>query len=186
MYVNGVWIVDAPYGWVAGVDLSGMLHEGNNSVRFVLTNDHSGYTYGFQITAYGKIVFQDTCGTVGVIGCRDNDQTVGVVYDKKIGLEVTIAGTPTRTPTPTTVHPPTATRTPTPVPTETPTPADDGDANGDGVTNAVDGALVLQYSAGMISSINQNADVNRDGRVDAVDTELILQFVAGLVAHLPI
>lgn len=52
-----------------------------------------------------------------------------------------------------------------------------GDANNDGVVDAQDASLVLQYVAKKIDTI-QNADVNNDGVVDAQDASLILQYVA--------
>lgn len=71
-------------------------------------------------------------------------------------------------------------------PTATPTPGGAvGDANGDGLVNSIDAALVLQFSAGLINSINPNADANQDGQVNPIDATLILQFVAGLISHLP-
>jgi plastocyanin len=105
--------------------------------------------------------------------------------------EPTVTVTPTATeelPTAT----PTPTRTPTPMPTLTPTrtPAPTpaglaGDANKDGRVNAIDAALVLQYSAGLIPTINPNADVNHSGQTNAIDAAVILQYAAGLISHLP-
>lgn len=102
------------------------------------------------------------------------------------------------TPTPTPCGPigaictptPTATRTPaqpdvTATPTRTPRPHN-GDANKDGGTNAVDAALVLQFSAGLIPSTNASADVNEDGATNSIDAALILQFVAGIIDGLPV
>ncbi len=71
-------------------------------------------------------------------------------------------------------------------PTPTPTPARHyGDANKDGSINPIDAALVLQYSAGLLSSINPNADANGNGQINAIDATLILQYVAGLLHNLP-
>ena len=72
-----------------------------------------------------------------------------------------------------------------PTPTQTPWPAIvQGDVNCDEATNAVDAALLLQHSAGLLPSLScaQNADINGDGRADAIDAALILQFAAGLVS----
>jgi hypothetical protein len=70
--------------------------------------------------------------------------------------------------------------------TPTPTPARlVGDANQDGLVDAIDAALVLQNSAGLISSIDPNADVNHDGRINSLDASLILQYVAALIHNLP-
>jgi hypothetical protein len=51
--------------------------------------------------------------------------------------------------------------------------------------NSIDAALVLQYSAGLIPSINQNADANHNGEIDPVDAALILQLDAGIISQLP-
>jgi hypothetical protein len=82
----------------------------------------------------------------------------------------------------------TTTRTRTPTPTRTATPAGHaGDVNCDGRSDAVDAALLLQRSAGLLASLScaQNADVNHDGNVNAVDAALVLQYVAGLLHSLP-
>ena len=86
--------------------------------------------------------------------------------------------TPTRTAT--------ATRTRTPTRTPTPT-AMIGDVDCSGAVNSIDAALVLQRSAGLLSSLRcpQAGDVNGDGRVDAVDAALILQYDAGLLSRWP-
>lgn len=59
-----------------------------------------------------------------------------------------------------------------------------GDANGDGRVDAIDAALVLQFTAGLIGSVPGNGDANGDGTVNAVDAALILQYSAGLLLHL--
>jgi hypothetical protein len=87
------------------------------------------------------------------------------------------------TPAATDVHTPTDTPG---GPTSTPTPAAVvGDSNGDGQVNSIDAALVLQYSANIISSISFRADANLDYSINAIDATLILQFAAGLLAQLP-
>ena len=90
------------------------------------------------------------------------------------------------TATPTSPAPATATSTPAPAtstPPETNTP---GDVNCDGTVNAIDAALILQWSAGLFSTFacEQNADVNGDGSINSIDAALILQFVAGLLPSL--
>jgi hypothetical protein len=63
----------------------------------------------------------------------------------------------------------------------------DGDVNCNGSTDAIDAALVLQLTAGLIDELScgENADVNQDGSTNAIDGALILQFAAGLIDHLP-
>lgn len=105
---------------------------------------------------------------------------------------VTLAATqtptiePTATDTPSPTDTPTATETPapssTPTRTSTATPQlRKGDANGNGVVNAVDATLILQFAAGLQPSVTPSADVNHDGRVDSLDATLILQSDAGLL-----
>jgi hypothetical protein len=62
-----------------------------------------------------------------------------------------------------------------------------GDANCDGAVNAIDAAVVLQYSAGLIKApgCEVNADVNGSRSVNSLDAALILQYVAGLIHSLP-
>ena len=62
-----------------------------------------------------------------------------------------------------------------------------GDASCDDTVNAIDAALVLQFTAGLLETLpcQGNADANESGGVDAIDAALILQFVAGLVSNLP-
>jgi hypothetical protein len=119
----------------------------------------------------------------------------GIIYIAEYGagdiayLEPQSA-TPTATPTAAgaTVTPgPSTTPTATSLFTPTPSPTSAlGDANCDGRVNAIDAALVLQLSAGLIAELPcSGGDVNGDGGVDAIDALLILQYVAGLIATLP-
>ncbi len=65
--------------------------------------------------------------------------------------------------------------------------AGDGDVNCSGETNSIDAALVLQYNAALIGTLNcaVSADVNADGFIDSIDAALILQFEAGFLEQLP-
>ena len=62
-----------------------------------------------------------------------------------------------------------------------------GDANCDGTADDIDAALILQFTAGLLGSLDcqDAADVNGDLEVTSVDAALILQFTAGLVEELP-
>jgi hypothetical protein len=62
-----------------------------------------------------------------------------------------------------------------------------GDANCSGPADAIDAAIVLQVSAGLIASVAcpDAADVNGDGQINSLDAVLILQFSAGLLDQLP-
>jgi hypothetical protein len=81
------------------------------------------------------------------------------------------------------------TLTASPVATVTPTPGiADGDTSCDGVTDAIDAALLLQLSALVLPKLPcpAAADVNQDGSVSSVDAALVLQYAAGLVPSLPV
>lgn len=104
---------------------------------------------------------------------------------------------PTETATPVATLPmppsPAPSETATSVPTNTAAPAPTstpsgllGDVNDDGLINPIDAALVLQFSAGILSVLptSDRGDVNQDGIVNAIDAALILQFAAGLLTTL--
>jgi hypothetical protein len=65
-----------------------------------------------------------------------------------------------------------------------------GDVDGNGMTDSVDGVLILQMGANLISrDLLENADrgdVNDDGVIDSLDAALVLQFTAGFVEVLPL
>lgn len=58
-----------------------------------------------------------------------------------------------------------------------------GDADNNGVVNAADALLVMQYDAGWNIS-KPDADVNGDGAVDSKDAVRILQYCAGKISSL--
>ncbi len=62
-----------------------------------------------------------------------------------------------------------------------------GDASCDGNVNAIDAALILQYAARLLPSLDCSdvADTNRDGLINSIDAQLILQYYAGLMESLP-
>ena len=109
---------------------------------------------------------------------------VGIkIYTQIVGYEeidaVMLGGKAPTTPTPP------GAATATPMPTEAPE-KEVGDVNSDGQVNAIDAALILQFSAGLIGSVANpgSADVNEDGQANAIDAALILQFSAGLIGSL--
>lgn len=67
-----------------------------------------------------------------------------------------------------------------------------GDANFDGLINAKDAKLALEWGAGFpeVRGLEPCPDgvgnVNLDGAFDALDAQLILQFVAGELESLPV
>jgi len=62
-----------------------------------------------------------------------------------------------------------------------------GDVNCGGAVDAIDALLILQFGAGLLSSLEcgENGDLNGDGEINAVDAAIVLQYVAGLIDSLP-
>ena len=62
-----------------------------------------------------------------------------------------------------------------------------GDVNCDGNVNAIDAALILQKTAGLIDTLacHDAGDVNDDNLLNAIDAALMLQYDAGLIDRFP-
>ena len=56
--------------------------------------------------------------------------------------------------------------------------AGDADCNGD--VNSIDALLILQFDAGLMSTLpcQDAADVNKDGQTNSIDAALVLQYVS--------
>ncbi len=75
-------------------------------------------------------------------------------------------------------------------PTSTPVPptGQSGDVNCDDDVSSIDAALVLQFIAGLLPSLDcpDAADVNESGDISSIDAAIILQFTAGFLTSLPV
>ena len=62
-----------------------------------------------------------------------------------------------------------------------------GDVNCNNSAGPIDATLILQFSAGIIGTLEceQVGDVNHDGRLDTIDASLLLQLWAELIPSLP-
>ena len=63
-----------------------------------------------------------------------------------------------------------------------------GDADGNGVVNSIDAAMVLRYDAGKLAAEKLDlvaCDVNTDGVVNSIDAAMILRFDAGKLSKFP-
>ena len=62
-----------------------------------------------------------------------------------------------------------------------------GDVDCNQAVNSIDAALILQYGAGLLPTLNCGSagDVNRDDSIDSIDAALVLQHSAGLLPELP-
>lgn len=90
--VNGKLIGQMNYqqdsGWI---EITNYLSEGKNSIEFNLENgQYGGWTYGFEIKQEdSNIIWKDSCGTSGTMGCMNNDGTRGLVYRDILTLVIT-------------------------------------------------------------------------------------------------
>ncbi|MDZ4278306.1 MAG: dockerin type I domain-containing protein [Dehalococcoidia bacterium] len=139
-----------------------------------------GVTTASAVRCWGRNEFGQLGATSGE-QCLDNADLMNYPCSKTPLQVSDLEAKPTPTPTDTPTGPqPTATNTPSlakPL----------GDVNDDGQVSAVDAALILQLSAGLVPSLlnEPSADVDLSGGITAVDAALILQFVAGLIPGLP-
>ena len=87
IYVNGSQLLQIRYKNTKQIDITNLLHPGENEVRFVLQNFQEDFTYGFEIYRNNESIFKDECGVVGRSGCRRSSQR-GVVYDQTVTIRV--------------------------------------------------------------------------------------------------
>ena len=62
------------------------IEDGENVIRLRLENTGSGWTYGWKLRLDGDVVAEDSCGQKGTMGCRNNDNQRGVVYEATLGF----------------------------------------------------------------------------------------------------
>jgi hypothetical protein len=88
--VNGQLIAAMSFGQDSGwIEITKYLLEGNNTIEFTDENGpESGWAYGFDLKRDDSIIWSDSCGTVGSIGCKDDDISRGLVYRSIIMLKL--------------------------------------------------------------------------------------------------
>jgi hypothetical protein len=84
--VNGTQLVEVGYYQEKEVDLSPYLKAGENEILLTVRNNMYGWTYGFALYKDGQEIWRDQDGTVGVRGARNDDRTLGIVYQCRIKL----------------------------------------------------------------------------------------------------
>lgn len=62
------------------VDITSIVRPGPNTIDLLLYNYGVGWTYGYALKIDGVAVWSGQCGTVGVLGCANNDYTTGIAY----------------------------------------------------------------------------------------------------------
>ncbi len=110
---------------------------------------------------------------------------LGYTAGKTVDESTTEATTEASTETSTEASTETTTDT-TPDPTPDPTPVY-GDANGDGIVDASDVALVVQHilKGSALGNTDEYVDVNKDGKIDSEDAAMILQYALNSSYTLP-
>ena len=68
------------------LDLLRHIDEGETLIRLRLRNSQSGWTYGWRLLVDGETVANERCGEQGQIGCRNNENSIGVVYEATLGF----------------------------------------------------------------------------------------------------
>jgi len=84
--VNGRDVSEVGYYQEKQIDITGYLREGQNTIELILENTGGGWTYGYELKRGNAVIWQDRCGSVGREGCRNNDQTRGIVARHVINL----------------------------------------------------------------------------------------------------
>jgi hypothetical protein len=68
------------FGQDTTIDFTAFTAPGTNTLNFVLTSDHGGWAYGFEVKQDATVIDSGSCGTITVIGCNNNDGATGTVY----------------------------------------------------------------------------------------------------------
>lgn len=105
--INGREILSVNYHNEREIDITGYLMEGKNSIELTLENTAGGWTYGYELKQGNNLIWNDSCGRVGIEGCKNNDQTKGIVARHSINLSLTKAAISTPIPSPPTPSRPT-------------------------------------------------------------------------------
>ncbi|MEP6537131.1 MAG: PEP-CTERM sorting domain-containing protein [Bryobacteraceae bacterium] len=86
------------FGQDQTIDFTAFTANGTNTINFVLTSDHGGWAYGFEVKKDAVVLDSGSCGTIMVIGCNNNDGATGTVYTHQttfeIGSTVPVGDTP--------------------------------------------------------------------------------------------
>ena len=70
------------------IDLLPYIDEGETLIRLRLRNSGSGWTYGWRLLVDGETVANERCGERNQTGCRNNENSIGVVYEATLGFYV--------------------------------------------------------------------------------------------------
>lgn len=72
-YLNKTQVVDVGFGedsrWL---DITDDLTKKDNKIKFEVVNKTGAITYLFQVRKNSTLIYNQSCGTAGVVGCEDN------------------------------------------------------------------------------------------------------------------
>jgi uncharacterized protein YkwD len=71
-YLNNKKILEVPYSKSKTLNITSLLQEGENEIKFTLTNNTGGIAYGFYVMKGDSIMYKQVCGKVGKVGCERN------------------------------------------------------------------------------------------------------------------
>lgn len=120
MKINGQLITTMSFNQDSGwIEITKYLLEGDNTIELTDENGpQSVWAYGFELKQNDSILWSDSCGTPGSIGCKDDDLTSGLVYRAIISLKMIPVSSTAAPPEALTVNPaPTQILSQTPVST---------------------------------------------------------------------
>lgn len=72
--------------WDCVYDLTPSLRIGENSVRIVLHNRTSIWTYGYALFRRGELYALRTCGIARTKGCKNDDKGIGEVFSETVPI----------------------------------------------------------------------------------------------------
>jgi hypothetical protein len=72
-YINGTMVVDVGFdedsNWL---DITQDLVKDDNKIKFEVKNKTGAITYSFQVKKNESMIYEESCGTVKVVGCENN------------------------------------------------------------------------------------------------------------------
>lgn len=80
VYVNQKKISQCDFSRTCEIKLSPHFKEGKNKVRFEYSNHLLFWTYGYEVSKNGEVMYEGRCGQVWVLGCGFLNTNKGVVH----------------------------------------------------------------------------------------------------------
>ena len=87
VYVNAQKINQCDFSRTCEINLSPHFKKGQNKVRFEYSNHAMFWTYGYEVSKNGEVMYQGRCGQVWVFGCGFLDTQLGLVHAFEFEVE---------------------------------------------------------------------------------------------------